>query len=92
MCSSDLDDVPEVWARLLAMGVDGLDTARPAAAEPLIAAENARRAALAAATTTSPPQTVPTLPATGGAPVVPALGAAVVIGIGAALRRASSRR
>ena len=40
------DDVPEVWARLLAMGVDGLDTARPAAAEPLIAAENVRRAAL----------------------------------------------
>lgn len=86
------DDVPEVWQRLLAMGVDGLDTARPAAAEPYIAAENARRAAQAVApTTTVPAPLVPELPATGGTPFgLAALGLGLLIS-GMGLRRSAGR-
>jgi glycerophosphoryl diester phosphodiesterase len=60
------DDVPAEWERLLAMGVDGLNTARPAAAEPYIAAANAARAAAATSTTTAVASAPATLPATGG--------------------------
>lgn len=86
------DDVASEWQRLLAMGVDGLDTARPGAAEPYVAAENARRAAAATTTTTTAPAPVPTLPATGGA-----TGATIVLGVaamalGAGLRRIGVRR
>ena len=59
------DDVPAEWQRLLAMGVDGLNTARPAAAEPYIAAANAARAAAGTTTSTSTTIASAALPATG---------------------------
>ena len=86
------DDVPAVWERLLAMGVDGLDTARPAAAEPYIAAANAARAAAATTTTTTAPATA-TLPATGsgGAAMFLVGGGLTVIGV-AFVRRSRAIR
>jgi glycerophosphoryl diester phosphodiesterase len=87
------DDVPAVWERLLAMGVDGLDTARPAAAEPYIAGANAARAAATATTSPVAPSPGPaTLPATGleALPTV-LIGAGAVVG-GAALASARRRR
>ncbi|MFM7060387.1 MAG: hypothetical protein ACKOZL_04280, partial [Actinomycetes bacterium] len=72
------DDVPAEWQRLLAMGVDGLDTARPAAAEPYIAAANAVRAAEATTTTSAPSVAPATLPATGGGGAAAVLGGSVL--------------
>jgi len=72
------DDVPTEWQRLLAMGVDGLDTARPAAAEPYIAAANAARAAVATTTTSAPGAAPATLPATGGGGAAAMLGGSVL--------------
>jgi len=82
------DDVPAEWQRLLAMGVDGLDTARPAAAEPYIAAANAARAAAATTTSTSTTLAPATLPATGTAPfTVVALGAGFLLSGSLLVRR-----
>lgn len=74
------DDVPAEWERLLAMGVDGLNTARPAAAEPYIAAANAARAAVDPTTTTTAVAAPATLPATGGAGRAAMLGLAALLG------------
>ncbi|MFM7617530.1 MAG: glycerophosphodiester phosphodiesterase family protein [Actinomycetes bacterium] len=86
------DDVPAEWQRLLAMGVDGLNTARPAAAEPYIAAANAARAAATTTTTSTVPVAAPSgLPATGGS-AVPAVLGVLSLGAGLAMVRPRRRR
>lgn len=87
------DDVPAEWQRLLAMGVDGLDTARPAAAEPYIAAANAARGAVATTTSTSTTIAPAALPATGRDPAPTAiLGAALLVGGALLVRRRRPHR
>lgn len=82
------DDVPAEWERLLAMGVDGLNTARPAAAEPYIAAANAARAAATTTSTSSTTVAPATLPATGRDAVPLGLvGAALVLAGSTLVRR-----
>lgn len=90
--NGDEDDVPATWVRLMALGVDGILTGKPAEAEPYIAAANAA-AALAVTTTTAPVNTpeVAALANTGNDNFLWAVGVSTLI-VGAMFGLAGRRR